>query len=90
MDTGEHKIYHCSVDSVGRVLLPAELRSALDLERGARVVIEPEGRGARITPLRRVIEEVQDYFCQYKQPGESVVDELLRERHEEATAENRE
>ena len=90
MSTREDKVYHCSIDSAGRVLLPAELRSALHLERGSRVVIEPEGMSARITPLHRVIEEVQEFFCRYKQPGESVVDELIRERRQEAAAEDRE
>jgi len=85
----EDKVYHSSLDSSGRVLLPAALRGLLHLEPGSRVVIEPEGGSIRLTPLDRVIEEVQDFFCQFKRPGESVADELIRERREEAAREER-
>jgi hypothetical protein len=38
----------------------------------------------------RRVREVQAAFAPYKQPGVSVVDELIRERREEAARENRE
>jgi hypothetical protein len=40
--------------------------------------------------FEQVVREVQEAFAPYKQPGVSVVDELIRERREEAAREERE
>jgi hypothetical protein len=43
-----------------------------------------------MTTVLQTAKEVQAFFEQFKKPGESVVDEFLAERREEALREDRE
>lgn len=87
MPESSDKVYHANLDSAGRIVLPAELRHALKLERGDRVVIEPDVDGFHIKTFSQVIQEAQDFFCQFKHEDESIVDELLQERRQESARE---
>lgn len=73
----------------GRVVVPAEIRKALDLKDGDTVYWELTNGEARLTTrlarMRRAQELVQKY-CPVK-PGESVVDEFIAERRAEAARE---
>jgi AbrB family looped-hinge helix DNA binding protein len=79
--------YRVRVDSAGRVLIPAGSRQRLGIDQGDEVVVEVDDRGIRITTAAQALKEVQDYFAAIKKPGESLVDELIRERREEAARE---
>jgi hypothetical protein len=46
--------------------------------------------GLHLVPFEQIIREVQAAFAPYRQPGVSVVDELIRERRAEAAREARE
>lgn len=88
MPESSDKVYHANLDSAGRIVLPAELRHALKLERGDRVVIAPDINGFHIIKtLSQVVKEAQDFFCRYKHEDESIVDELLQERRQESARE---
>ena len=86
-EVAEKTHYVVQVGSKGRVVLPAEVREALGLREGERLLftVEPEGT-VRVEPLRKVVEEVYGLFRNLA-PGVSLVEELIRERREEARRE---
>ncbi|WP_243031774.1 AbrB/MazE/SpoVT family DNA-binding domain-containing protein [Thermus altitudinis] len=88
--TTEKTHFLVQVGSKGRVVLPAEVREALHLKEGERLLLtlEPEG-GIRVEPLRKVVEETYGILG-HLAPGVSLVEELIRERREEARKEEAE
>lgn len=81
------EIHRARVDSAGRVLIPASSRQRLGIGQGDEVLVEVDNRGIHITTAAQALKDAQDYLAQFKKPGESVVDELIRERREEAARE---
>ena len=73
--------------SAGRVVLPAEWRKECGIEDGADVVFSRTAHGIEIKTLAEAIKQAQELCARYVRPGVSVVDELLRERLEEAARE---
>lgn len=71
----------------GRVVLPAEMRKELGIEEGSEVVISRTEHGIEIKPLAEAIRQAQELCAKFVKPGVSMVDELLRERREEAARE---
>jgi len=68
----------------GRIVIPAELRSALCLRPGDSLVIWLEGDRLVLRPRQGVEEELWDLFA----PVEgSLAEELIRQRREEAQRE---
>ena len=67
----------------GRMVLPVQVRKAMNLVDGEMVVLEVEGTSLRIVPLRDRLAHAQaiavDFFA-----GRPIVDELLAERRKEA------
>jgi AbrB family looped-hinge helix DNA binding protein len=82
-----HETYRARVDSAGRVLIPATSRQRLGIGQGDEVLVEVDDRGIHITTAAQALKEAQELFSRLKKPGESVVDELIRERREEAARE---
>jgi len=87
MQTNSHDVYRVKVDAAGRVVIPTATRQRFGIRHGDEVVIDVDDSGMHIKTLPQVIKEVQDYFTQFTSPGESLSDELLRERREEAERE---
>ena len=75
------------VSEGGRVVIPAGLREKLGINVGDVVVWREEGEGLALSSRMAAIRRVQKMAAKYKVPGQSVVDELLRERREEAARE---
>ena len=75
------------VSGGGRVVIPAELREKYGIEIGGVVVWRDDGDGLRLTSRRSAIQRAQQIMAKYKKPGDSLVDELIRERREEAARE---
>lgn len=71
----------------GRVVLPAELRKELGIKDGDDVIFGRTEHGIEIKTLDEAIRQAQALCAKYIQPGLSVVDELIRERREEAARE---
>ncbi len=76
------------VDSAGRVVIPAEVRQHVGIEPGQDLILSEDEQGIRLQTFGQVVKAVQEAFAPYRIPGVSVVDELIREREEEARREN--
>jgi AbrB family looped-hinge helix DNA binding protein len=68
----------------GRVLIPAEVRRELGLGVNEPLAIYVKDGELRIVSRLHAVRKMQQRMAKYKKPGESVVDELLQERREEA------
>ena len=73
--------------SGGRVVLPAGLRKEFGIEDGSEVVFSRTEHGIEIKTLAEVVRHAQNRFARLIKPGESVVDELMRDRREAADRE---
>lgn len=81
-----HRHHVVQLGERGRVVLPAPLRRALDLERGDQLVLELEEGAIRLTPARTLAAGFQGAF-RSRYGRRSLADELLAERREEAARE---
>lgn len=74
----------------GRVVIPAAMRRALDLEEGTDVQIRMEGDAVQVVPRDVVVREVQNTVGSYLDSDKASVDAFLAERpriwDEEATS----
>lgn len=75
------------VDAAGRVVIPAELRHKLGIEPGQDLLLAEDDRGIHLQTFEQAVKAVQEIFAPYRVSGASVVDELIREREEEARRE---
>ena len=73
----------------GRVVVPAEIRKALNLKEGDTVLWELREGEARLTSRRARLERARALIEKYcpAGPGESVVEEFIAERRAEAARE---
>lgn len=75
----------------GRVVLPSEVRTALGLVPGSRMLLSIERDGSlRLRPYRSVADGGRGMLAGLASAGESLVDELLAERRREAAREDQE
>lgn len=81
------KSYEVPMQENGRVILPSELRRALGLQKGDRVVIEAEGDHVTLTTARLRRQRAQAMVGRHIKPRDGVVDEFLAEKREEALRE---
>lgn len=77
------------IDSAGRIVIPAEMRAAMMVKPGDTVTAEVVDGEFRIVSPEVALRHVQAFARKWKaeHPGESVVDELIAERREEARRE---
>lgn len=80
-------VYSARLDGSGRIVLPAEVRSALGIAAGDTVLIVPEGLSVRVETPRQAAMEMQRYFESIVPAGVSLADELIAERRLEADRE---
>lgn len=64
----------------GRLLIPAEMRQAMQLGEGGHVVAHVEAGELRVMAQSVSIEQVQARMRKYRRPGVSEVDEFLAQR----------
>jgi len=71
--------YPVVISSKGQVVIPAELRERLGLRKGVRAVCSEENGRIVLTPMERVLDEIQGFLR--PRPGEpSAFEEALAER----------
>jgi len=75
------------VDTAGRVVIPAELRQKLGIKAGDELIVREDEFGIHLQTFTQAVKAVQEIFAPYRPQGKSVVDELIREREEEARRE---
>ena len=75
------------VDSAGRVVVPSDLRQRLGIEPGHDLILSADAQGIHLQTFEQAVQAVQETFASYRVPGVSVVDDLIREREEEARRE---
>ncbi len=68
----------------GRVVIPVEIRKALDLKEGDTVLWELVDGEARLTSRREQLRRAQALVRRHVPEGVSLVDELLAERRAES------
>lgn len=87
IDKDGTKTHKLRIGPGGRVVIPAAVRRRLGVKVGDQVLLTEESHGHLLTTHRLAVRRAQDYFGRIKKPGESVVDELIAERREEAKRE---
>jgi AbrB family looped-hinge helix DNA binding protein len=82
--TSGHYHYTVRLGVKGRLVLPAEVRRALHLSRGDRLLLTVEPDGAlRLKSARQVASELRGLFAQ-RSPERLLSEELIQERRDEA------
>ena len=71
----------------GRLVLPAQMRRQLGVERGGQVMAEIDGDVVRLTTADRSLDEAGALFRSYASDGEDIASEVIAERRVEAAAE---
>ena len=79
--------YKTQITKGGRLVVPAKLRKALQLEVGDEVVLRLENSSLRLIPLHQAVSLAQDAVRKYVPEGVSLVDELIQARRAEAKSE---
>ncbi|MEN8664087.1 MAG: AbrB/MazE/SpoVT family DNA-binding domain-containing protein [Polycyclovorans sp.] len=80
-------MYAVKVSEGGRVVIPAEVRRALEVREGDSLVLELKDGEVRLYSRREQLRRAQALFRQYIPEGVSLVDELIAERRAEAARE---
>jgi AbrB family looped-hinge helix DNA binding protein len=71
----------------GRVVLPAEIRRAMQLKKGDTLVLELKGDELRMRSSRAALRRIQESLRSLRIEG-SIVDGLIAERRREARMED--
>ena len=80
--------YDIPVQENGRMVLPAELRRALGVGKGERVVIPTTEDGVELTTAQRARRRAQERFRRLVPKGVGVEGELLAEKRAELARED--
>ena len=76
------------VDSAGRLVIPAEIRDAMQIGADGVLHATLENGELRLITPRKALDRAKAIVRKYVQPGVSVVDELIADRRAEAAREN--
>ena len=79
--------FRTQISKGGRLVVPAKLRKALQLETGDEVVLRLENGSLRLIPLHQAVSLAQETVRKYAPKGVSLVDELIQARRTEAKGE---
>jgi AbrB family looped-hinge helix DNA binding protein len=71
----------------GRVVIPASMRAALGCAHGGTLLARLTGGVVILEPVDAAIRRAQDIIARYIPPGSGLVDELIRDRRDEASRE---
>lgn len=75
------------IDGAGRVLVPLKFRRELGLTENSDLILRVEAGELRMHTREAALKRARERLSRLKKPGESVVDEFLAERREEARRE---
>jgi len=75
------------ISKSGRIIVPAKLRKALEIQAGDEILLRLENGSIRLIPLRQAVALAQKTIRQYVPEGVSLVDALIQARREEVARE---
>jgi AbrB family looped-hinge helix DNA binding protein len=79
--------FRTQITKGGRLVVPAKLRKALQIEAGDEIVLRLENGSLRLIPLHQAVRLAQEAVHKYAPKDVSLVDELIRARRAEAKRE---
>ncbi len=82
-----HESFRVRVDAAGRVVVPAELRQELGITAGDDLILSADSQGIHLQTFAQAVQAAQEVLAPYRVAGESIVDELIRDRRQEARRE---
>ena len=83
--THHEQVWHTTVDSSGRVLVPIELRQQLGVMKGSALVwVKSPENGVQLKTFEQSLAAIQDYYMNLSPPDEIWSDELIAVRKREA------
>ena len=71
----------------GRVVIPVEVRAAMELKEGDTLIGSFDGETLQLTAFNRMVREIQKEMTALLPRNRSIVDEFIAERREEARRE---
>jgi len=75
------------ISKSGRIIVPAKLRKALEIQAGDEILLRLENGSIRLIPLRQAVALAQKTIRQYVPEGVSLVDALIQARRDEVARE---
>ena len=75
------------VDGAGRVVLPADMRKALNLDGGQELLVSLEAGSIRLQTIDEGLAKVRKIARRRRKSGESIVNAFIAERRAESTRE---
>lgn len=72
------------IDRAGRLLIPLKIRRELGLTENTDLILRVENGELHMHTRDAAIKRARERLKRLKKPGESIVDEFLAERREEA------
>jgi AbrB family looped-hinge helix DNA binding protein len=70
------------ISKSGRIIVPANLRKALEIQAGDEILLRLENDSIRLFPLRQAVAQAQKKVRRYVPEGVSLVDTLIQQRRE--------
>jgi bifunctional DNA-binding transcriptional regulator/antitoxin component of YhaV-PrlF toxin-antitoxin module len=84
MEDQGSKIYHVTIDSPGRVVIPAEARRRNQLGTSGTVIVVDDGHGLHLKSPDQAIADARAYFASLAPPERILSDEIVADRRSEA------
>jgi len=83
-------VHHVVMGKDGRIVIPASIRSQVNMPKGGAFVLRVDEGVVTLEPLSHAIAAVQAMMKPYAIEGVSIVDELIADRRAEAAREDEE
>ena len=80
----DNQSWHATLDASGRLLLPAELREAINAEAGTNFVWTLSDQELKVQTLKQTVKLAQEYFLNLDDPKNVWSEELIANRRAEA------
>jgi bifunctional DNA-binding transcriptional regulator/antitoxin component of YhaV-PrlF toxin-antitoxin module len=83
----QQRFAHVRLGEGGRIVIPADFRTALGAQVGDKLVLRLDGSEVRVFTHDEALRRVQEMVGRYNQDGRLWSDELIAERRAEAARE---